>query len=61
MFWSKHLCLLWYLVPEAATILFSNGATQFNDETTELEKIEFQGTLLKLQMSLEVNVVLKAH
>merc|ERR1719238_576872 len=41
-----------YTVPEAATMLFTNGAT-FDDYETEDKQLRFQANLLKTQMHLE--------
>eukprot|EP00163_Fabomonas_tropica_P032753 TRINITY_DN834_c0_g1_i9.p1 TRINITY_DN834_c0_g1~~TRINITY_DN834_c0_g1_i9.p1 ORF type:complete len:357 (-),score=67.24 TRINITY_DN834_c0_g1_i9:117-1187(-) len=41
-----------FTVPEAATLLFSNGAT-FNDLPEQEQQLQFQANLLKTQMHLE--------
>ena len=42
-----------YSVPEAATMLFANGASQFTADTDEETAVQFQIVLMRLQMALE--------
>eukprot|EP01134_Creolimax_fragrantissima_P005574 CFRG5574T1 len=42
-----------FTVPEAATMCWTNGAVQFDETTTETQMLNFQATLMQLQMSLE--------
>ena len=42
-----------YSVPEAATMLFANGASQFTADTDEDTAVQFQIVLMRLQMALE--------